>query len=381
MKLPPKAPDGLAVTVNYKTQYEITVTADPIGAVGGSFKVTYTKCGTTYTGVSETTPWTDWADAGYDAIVSDPQYTIPSTMYKFDHYDPSNTVTMNGPRIITLVYIELPYSAVTTSSLCPFDTDKNPANGQQFNLLFTRDIIDLSKYKLTASNPGQFYYNVFYIGTPGEIVTIDLIIPEPFVTQGAVPIHVYSGVTVSPWGCFTPGTEIFSLALPPGTHGTIPFSVEVPDTGLVYVTIHLDFGWKKQTGYTVGTNNLADNTNNAYDIPNDFPYLFSYKVGGVLQPDSPEIRNINIFKNDPGFYGVVTVNGEPIAGATITIRDSAGRIIGTATTDENGYYFYYYKYTGKEAKFTVTLTSTATGTRSQTVTLKSNKFVWVPFEL
>jgi hypothetical protein len=81
------------------------------------------------------------------------------------------------------------------------------------------------------------------------------------------------------------------------------------------------------------------------------------------------------------FYEVVTVNEEPVAGATIRIKDSAGKTIGTVETDENGYYFYYYKYNGKEATFTVTLTSAATGTRSQKVTLKSNKFVWTPFKL
>ena len=270
---------------------------------------------------------------------------------------------MNAPKTITLVYAALPYSAVTTSSLIPFDRNTNTPD-QEFNLLFTKDPTDVSKYKLTASNPGQFYYNVFYIGTPDDTVTIDLIIPSPFVTQGVVPIHVYRKVTVSSSGGFTPIDEILSVVRAQGTSGTISFSVKVPDTGLVYVTIHLDFGWKKQPGYVVGSTPLpplyADNTVDAFDLKNLKSFVFSYEVNDALQPNSPTIKNINIFKNDPGLYGVVTVNKEPVVGATITIKDSAGKPIGTATTDENGYYFFYFKYTGKEATFTVTLTSTAT---------------------
>jgi hypothetical protein len=112
------------VTGTYKTQCEITVTASPLGAIGGSFEVTYIQCGTTYTNESHTTSWTVWADAGTTVTVSDPQYTIPDTRYKFDHYDTSNQVTMSEPRTITLVYTELPCGGVvTTSSLGSFDTE------------------------------------------------------------------------------------------------------------------------------------------------------------------------------------------------------------------------------------------------------------------
>ena len=308
----------------------------------------------------------------------------------------TNTVTATGSDILdgikgtvsdqaSWTVTIVPFSAVTTSSLCPFDRDKNTPD-QEFNLLFTKDVTDLTKYKLTASNPGQFYYNTFYLGTKDDLVTINLIIPSPFATQGAVPIHVYSDVAISSMGCYTPLNEILSVTKEPGTGGTISFDVKVPDTGLVYVTIHLDFDWKKQTGYVVGPSplplkyaqNLVDSTK---DIQNLNSYTFKYEVDGNLQPGSPTIKNINIFKNDPGFYGVVTVNDEPVEGATITIKDSAGKTIGTVKTDENGYYWYYYKYTGKEATFTITVKSTATGIISKTTTLKSNKFAWTSFEL
>jgi hypothetical protein len=95
------------ITANYKTQYQITVTASPAEALGGTFKVTYTQCGTTYTNVQKTTAWTDWADANTLVTVSEPQDVVngaSGTRYKFDHYSPSASVTMDQAKTITLVY-------------------------------------------------------------------------------------------------------------------------------------------------------------------------------------------------------------------------------------------------------------------------------------
>jgi hypothetical protein len=49
-------------------------------------------------------------------------------------------------------------------------------------------------WKLTASNPGQFSENVFCIG-PGS-ATLSVTIPGPFVAEAAVPLHIYSGVSL-----------------------------------------------------------------------------------------------------------------------------------------------------------------------------------------
>jgi hypothetical protein len=106
------------ITANYKTQYQITVTATPSGALGGTFKVTYTQCGTTYTNVEKTTPWTDWADAGTTVTVSEPQDIIDvslGTRYKFDYYSPSSSVTMDNTKTITLVYKIQYYLTVKTN--------------------------------------------------------------------------------------------------------------------------------------------------------------------------------------------------------------------------------------------------------------------------
>jgi len=103
----------LTIIGSYKTQYQITVTASPSGALGGTFKVTYTQCGITFTNVQKTTSWTEWADGTTTVTVSDPQAIVNG--YKFDSYNPSATVTMNQAKTITLVYTVIPPLSVSIS--------------------------------------------------------------------------------------------------------------------------------------------------------------------------------------------------------------------------------------------------------------------------
>jgi hypothetical protein len=103
----------LTISGSYKTQYQITVTASPSEALGGTFKVTYTQCGTTYTNVQKTTSWTEWVDGTTAVTVSEPQDIVNG--YKFDHYDPSAGVTMDGAKTITLVYTSIGSLSVTIS--------------------------------------------------------------------------------------------------------------------------------------------------------------------------------------------------------------------------------------------------------------------------
>ncbi|MEM3578282.1 MAG: PKD domain-containing protein [Candidatus Bathyarchaeia archaeon] len=98
---------------NWKTQYEITVTASPSGALGGTFKVTYTQCGTTYANVQKTTPWTEWTDADTVVAVSEPQNIVNG--YQFNQYSPSSSATMTQPKTIILVYVQVGALSVSIS--------------------------------------------------------------------------------------------------------------------------------------------------------------------------------------------------------------------------------------------------------------------------
>jgi uncharacterized repeat protein (TIGR01451 family) len=303
----------------------------------------------------------------------------------------------------TVIVVALPPSAVTDSSLCYFDRNEE-LDGAQFRLIFTQDPKNPGTYKLTASNPGQFYYNIFFIGTPGEEATIDITIPYPFVTQGANPIHFYSDASYcSGSGCFLPSNELTDFEVtggsetPSGARGivledygseefiTLTAVGDIPSTSLIYVTIHLDYGFKGTIGYQKnGNDDAIDPDTEDVLIPNYSDYEFSFVGGydGYEIDDSQTVQNENTFKRNPGFGGLVTdefLNG--IEGYTVRVFDPEGNLIGEAVTDEDGYWFIYYKHKGKRKTFTVKLYDLGDiYVDEQDVELKANKFAEVNFE-
>ena len=177
-------------------------------------------------------------------------------------------------------------------------------------------------YKLNASNPGQYYYSVIHdVGSDfSEPVTLSVTIPYPFVTQGARPVHVYSGQLVrgacvdtsgNPTStacrseldcdlgqqetcdmtCFSPPEqelassdiqiaiedyfdgpidprvtceEEANLCGPDGA-GSCSFDVtvpEIPPSGLLYVNVHVDYGLK---GTHLDANPCNDGVEDRYD--------------------------------------------------------------------------------------------------------------------
>jgi uncharacterized repeat protein (TIGR01451 family) len=110
--------DNACLSVNMVTilllQYQITVTASPPEAIGGTFKVSYTKKGILYVNVTQTTPWTEMVDADTYVTVTDPQEII-NNQFKFSHYNPSSSLLMDSNKTITLVYTQIPELSVSIS--------------------------------------------------------------------------------------------------------------------------------------------------------------------------------------------------------------------------------------------------------------------------
>jgi hypothetical protein len=289
-------------------------------------------------------------------------------------------------------------SEVTDSSLCTFDVNTS-ADNRQFRLIYTPD--QGNGWKLNASNPGQYYYNVFYFGPGNADVTLD--IPFPFVTHGANPVHVYSNVTTTTSGgktCFIPGAGLpgssyspTTLSLPTGW--TLPGSfgsnqnvvVHVPPTGagnFAYINIHLDYGLKGTTGYSKGgvTGNDAMKVNTSdLAIADNQEYTFNDTVPVAQGQTSgdPKVYSQNAFKRDPGIGGLVQVVGstQPVANVKVEIYDGAAtKPTATVYTDEDGWYMWQYKNTGKASNYTVKLPSY---NLSQTIPLKANGYVVVSF--
>jgi hypothetical protein len=290
----------------------------------------------------------------------------------------------------------MPTALVTDSSLCTYDLDPTtPA--KNFRLVFTLDPDNSSCRKLTASNPGQTFFNVFDTGTPGQQITFTMVLPYPFVTQGANPLHAYDGVTFVPnpsGACLLPGNGIgvtvtggvlpVTLASYGGAPviGTSTYSltvkVTVPATGFVYVNLHLDYGFKGQGNFQkklIGSDANAVKCSNVgvTVVPDHRAYTFG--VTGH-QVGSDFITNINEFKKDPpGVAGLCQFLGsqDPVMGATLTLKKANGSLAGTATSDMDGFYLINYKHQGSPANYTLKMTW-GSYQSTRTITMRANSF-------
>jgi hypothetical protein len=175
-----------------------------------------------------------------------------------------------------------------------------------FNLMFSPDG---GCYKLNSSTPGQFYYNAFYQGAPGESVTFTIDLPYPWITQGAQPIHLYDGLTFTTYSGgivkLVPGREVMVQSTQVtlshyrtqafGARHLVQVTGQVPATGFVFLTMHLDYGLEGSTGYGRGSGVPADAVQcgtSTVRIPRIQPYDFM--LGGAYG-GSATIRSQNVF--------------------------------------------------------------------------------------
>ncbi|MFT3892848.1 MAG: hypothetical protein QM730_14545 [Anaerolineales bacterium] len=270
----------------------------------------------------------------------------------------------------TSAYYSQAPGEVTNSSLCDFGTN--------FTLVFTPDVkyytSSTPAYKLSDSNPGQFFFNVFQIGGTG---TVTLTLPYPYVTQGATPIHVYrslNAVTTNGQTCLQPTNEIknyqqtVTLSSYPANNYAGKTTVTLtglPTTGFMYINIHMDYGLEKLNGWVKQGSNANYNatinpTMPKVNIVNNTAHTFTSSI-----PNSTDtIYNSNSFKSVKGFGGLVMIKTKVVDGvnvfeglknAKIELRNATGKLIETMYTDENGWYLSTYIPTGKSATFTVKL--------------------------
>ena len=191
----------VTVTGNYKTQYQITVTASPNDAQGGMFKVTYIQCGTTYTDVQKTTPWTEWVDADTTVTVSEPQDEInvsPGTRYKFNIYYPSASVSMDQAQTIILVYKTqyLVSFTQTGSAVAPtvtYTADTDPTETVPFSVwVRAGSQIDYTYQDIVPGTPGIRY--VFMGAAPASPQTVN----GPLTITGNYKTQFYLTVNTNP---------------------------------------------------------------------------------------------------------------------------------------------------------------------------------------
>ena len=306
-------------------------------------------------------------------------------------------------------YCELPTGLCGTSPTAPefrlIDL-QNPT----FSTLLNKTVIN--DYIINASNPGQFYDNVFQAGAPGAAVNLTIDVPYPFVTQGANPIQVHDGAHSS-GGCYVPNPSLagFTIATDGGhlslggypiilraDYGTrnlasttrVTVTGTLPASGLVYVTIHLDYGLKKIEGWQSAPNGTTaqgpdTDLNNVLDglgdgpifIASPQPYAFTFNGGGVTHTVTSS--SCNAFKKNPGVNGntLKLSSGNPVPGVRVQFYKPSGQLIASTITDSDGFYQFAYKATGKAASYTIKLPDYG---EQKTVTLKANGYARADFE-
>ncbi|HJQ97256.1 MAG TPA: carboxypeptidase-like regulatory domain-containing protein, partial [Candidatus Polarisedimenticolaceae bacterium] len=307
--------------------------------------------------------------------------------------------------------------AVTNSSLCalPRGLCGGPST-PTFRLLDIQDPTFstiqfktiLNDYRLNASNPGQFYYNVFQAGTPGAALDLSIEIPFPFVTQGANPIQVHDRAGSS-GGCYLPGPSLSGFTITTdggnlsssgspvilrsdfspanlGSSTNVHVTGTIPSTGLAYVTIHLDYDLKKTTGWqqasdgktAQGPDTNLDGTLDGLGggpifLATPTPYEFSFGTHAST-PSS-----CNKFNKNPGVVGNLTtaLDSNPVPSVRAQLVNPSGTVVASALSDVNGFYMFSYKHKGKAATYTVRLPALG---KSKTVTLQAGGFARVDFD-
>ena len=230
--------------------------------------------------------------------------------------------------------------------------------------------MNMGTFQVTASNPGQTYYNVFATGEPGDAVTLEITIPRPYITKGSNPIHAYSTVDTS-GGFYDPFGEVpFEITnpgdltqTPSGAYGislenygngfvTIMIEGEIPITGLYYLNIHLDYGFKKFSGFINADGDAVSDDERIDDnIGYDFAVLCD--VEGTITDGGDTVTNDNDFKKFRGIVVLVVEDDDtPISGQTINLKDGS-EVLGSGITDDNGLVFIEFKHKGKAAYYNV----------------------------
>ncbi|HEV8200431.1 MAG TPA: hypothetical protein VGS03_10445, partial [Candidatus Polarisedimenticolia bacterium] len=306
---------------------------------------------------------------------------------------------------------------VTDTMYCPLPPDntcgagtfrlidlQNPTNGVQ------------NDYLLNASNPGQWYYNVFYSGTPGSSFSLTIDVPWPFVTNGDNPIQVHDGTTFN-GACFVPSPSLSGYLITTdaghlsnsgkavvlladykmqnlGDTQAVYVTGTVPSTGLAYITVHLDYGIKKVSSWQQNTTTLQGpdvDLNGSLDGLGDGPifikggtpactngqdYRFDFNAGGPTIGTT--IYSTNTFKKNPGVNGMITkTTGDPKSNVRVEFYGPNNKLISALNTDADGFFMFSYKHTGKAANYTIKVPSLGL---QKVVTLKANGYALANFE-
>ena len=172
---------------------------------------------------------------------------------------------------------------------------------------------------------------------------------------------------------------------------TVTVSGKIPSTGLAYVTIHLDYGLKKTTGWTKDDPGLdgqppfhASNTTRhrvrewSGDDPQRSGRTRSRRPMGTDPHESHPQEHQRVQEERwCGRTHPQVGTGNAVPGLTVELLNAKKQLVTSGVSDEDGWTMMNYKYTGKAATFYVRVPALG---KLQAVTLKANGFALAIFE-
>ena len=204
------------IYVSSATLFTLTAEDNPSGT--GVASTAYSVCNATHN--------SGWID--YSAPFRLPVW-LENGVYTIAYNSTDNMGNMEEANIMTIV--------LSNPLVDTWVTDSNFNEIESFRAVFTPHG-NTELHKLTATNPGQFYFNILVNNTWPEPLnmTIDYSIDANFTLKGARPIHVYAdlnrSIDITAHCTFTDNTITVYNVTPNAT---------------AYVTIHLDYALKGTT--------------------------------------------------------------------------------------------------------------------------------------
>ena len=157
--------------------------------------------------------------------------------------------------------------------------------------------------------------------------------------------------------------------------GTCSFDVDftVPASGQAYINVHLDYGLKgvktdawTPAGYdryqrgsdiaVIGYDAYPAGDGSVIAIADCQNYPFSHDVNEGEDTGEDTVASVNDFKKLTGGFGTVANGSSPITDASIFVfRNDTGEIVGSTTTDIDGYWGIAYQHKGKATTYTAVI--------------------------
>lgn len=135
----------------------------------------------------------------------------------------------------------------------------------------------------------------------------------------------------------------------------------LPTSGFVYVNLHLDYGLEKTKGWEKSRNDALNDLEINPDLEGaDIENLADHTFDSSIPDSADTVQNNNVWKRIRGIGGLVQEEGteSPIDGVTVKLHYANGDDLGTAVTDEDGWYFFLdFVHKGKAKTHTVSVPS------------------------